>query len=235
MKKTFLMTTTIVLASFITAVFLCVRTLRTASPVSAFSSAKMRVVLDAGHGGIDGGVVGVSTGTKESDLNLSIVFILKETLEDMGFEVALTRKTEGGLYGSLEKGFKKRDMQKRQEIIEEVKPDFVLSIHQNYYPSKSSRGGQVFYNKQEKSSEMLANNIQTQLNELYAEKKVKGRNASSGEYFMLECTAYPSVIIECGFLSSPLDDELLNTKEWQTKISHAITAGVMTYFSAMTS
>ena len=234
MKKTFLMMTTMVLTSFITAVFLCVRALQTAESVSAFSDAKMCVVLDAGHGGIDGGVVGVKTGIKESDLNLSITFCLKDILEDMGFEVVLTRKTAAGLYGAPTKGFKKRDMQKRKEIIEETKPDFVISLHQNFFPSKSSRGGQVFYNKHDKHSDALAKTIQAQVNTLYAEEGVKARKASSGEYFMLACTTYPAVIVECGFLSSPLDDELLSSHEWQEKLSHAISAGVVEYLSEFT-
>ncbi len=222
---------TMVLTSFITAVFLCVRALQTAEAVSAFSNVKMCVVLDAGHGGIDGGVVGVETGTKESDLNLSITFCLKDVLEDMGFEVVLTRRTAAGLYGTPTKGFKKRDMQKRKEMIEEVKPDFVLSIHQNYFPSKSSRGGQVFYNKHDERSDALAKSIQTQMNTLYAEEGVKARKASPGEYFILTCTTYPTVIVECGFLSSPLDDALLASREWQEKLSHSISAGVMEYLA----
>ena len=234
MKKMILAAMSMVFTVFITATFLCVRTLQTARAVSAFSDAKMCIVLDAGHGGIDGGVVGVATGIKESHLNLSIVFSLKDLLEDMGFDVVLTRKTEGGLYGSPTKGFKKRDMQKRQEIIEETKPDFVLSIHQNYFPSKSSRGGQVFYNKQEPLSELLAKDIQSELNQLYGKQGVKSRQVMAGEYFMLDCTVYPSVIIECGFLSNPTEDKLLNSVEWQEEISHAITAGVMTYFSQLT-
>jgi len=231
MKKTFLMMMTMVLTSFITAVFLCVRALQTAESVSAFSNAKMCVVLDAGHGGIDGGVLGVKTGIKESDLNLSITFCLKDVLEDMGFEVVLTRKTAAGLYGTPTKGFKKRDMQKRKEIIEETKPDFVISLHQNFFPAKSSRGGQVFYNKQDERSDALAKTIQAQLNALYAEEGVKARKASFGEYFILSCTTYPAVIVECGFLSNPLEDELLSSYDWQEKLSHAISAGVVEYLS----
>ena len=231
MKKTFLMTITMVLAGFITAVFMCVQMLQSAERVSAFSDAKLCIVLDAGHGGIDGGVVGVATGTKESDVNLSIVFCLKDILDDMGFEVVLTRKTEGGLYGNPTKGFKKRDMQRRKEIIEECKPSFVLSIHQNFFPSQSSRGGQVFYNKQDERSVTLANTLQTQLNDIYQGQGVKGRQASAGNYFMLECTPYPSVIIECGFLSNPTEDRLLVSASWQEKLSHAIAAGVAAYLS----
>ena len=105
-------------------------------PVSAVWES-LKIVLDAGHGGVDGGVSGSKTGVKESDLNLAFTHSIKDVLEDMGFAVTLTRKTEAGLYGTPTKGFKKRDMQKRKEIIEETEPILVLSIHQNFYPSQS--------------------------------------------------------------------------------------------------
>ena len=93
--------------AFSAAVGLCVSVLNAPRAVAAMNDA-LRIVLDAGHGGVDGGVVGRDTGVKESDLNLAITYKLKTALEDMGFEVFLTRKTEAGLYGTTAKGFKKR-------------------------------------------------------------------------------------------------------------------------------
>ena len=86
------------------------------------SPAIFTVVLDAGHGGVDTGVLGVQTKVKESDLNLMIVRELQEDFENAGFAVVLTRTDEGGLYGLPTEGFKKRDMQKRKEIIESAAP-----------------------------------------------------------------------------------------------------------------
>ncbi len=231
MKKTFIIMTTMVLASFITAVFLCVQALLAAQTVSSFAQGNMRIVLDAGHGGIDGGVTGKKTGVKESDLNLSITHCLKDVFQEMGFEVVLTRKTEAGLYGTPTKGFKKRDMERRKEIIEKAEPALVLSIHQNYYPSQYLRGGQVFYSAKKERSQALAKCLQGELNSLYSEERVKARNAMKGEYFMLECTPYPSVIVECGFLSNANDDALLTSKVWQEKLARAIAVGVMEYLS----
>ena len=215
------------MVGFITAVTLCLRALSTPQTVGA--ERKLSIVLDAGHGGIDGGVTGRKTGIKESDLNLSITHVLSETLTDMGFEVTLTRKTEGGLYGTPTKGFKRRDMQKRKEIIEEAKPALVLSIHQNFYPSSSTRGAQVFYNKASVEGQTLATCLQEKLNGLYREQGVKNRTVSSGEYYMIECTSYPSVIVECGFLSNSLDEALLITKNWQKRLSQSIAQGVIEY------
>ena len=234
MKKFFIILTTSVLVTFITAIFLCVQVLQMPQQVSAFDEDELRIVLDAGHGGVDGGVTGKTTGVKESDLNLAFTHSIKEVLEDMGFVVTLTRKTEAGLYGTPTKGFKRRDMQKRQEIIAETKPALVLSIHQNFYPSKSSRGGQVFYNKADGDSRALAEIMQNQINALYQKQGARGRKCMTGKYFILECSVYPTVIIECGFLSNAEDEKMLTSEVWREEFSHAIGAGVMQFLSNTT-
>ena len=229
MNKNWFATVTAVAVAFVTAIGLCVRALLAPQTVFSASQTEMRIVLDAGHGGVDGGVVGKTTGVKESDLNLAVTFRLKEAFEDMGFAVTLTRKTDAGLYGTTAKGFKKRDMQKRKEIVENADPALVLSVHQNFYPSSTSRGAQVFYSKKREESKRLALALQSSLNALYKTEGVKGRNASSGEYFMLECTSAPSVILECGFLSSPADEALLQSVAWQRKLAESVVAGVMAF------
>lgn len=231
MKKVLFAISMAVIIGFTAAVGLCVRVLVQPQSVAAFSDGGMRIVLDAGHGGIDGGVVGKKTGIKESDINLAVTYRLKEALEDMGFEITLTRKTEAGLYGTTAKGFKKRDMQKRKEIIEETDPALVLSVHQNFYPSSASRGGQVFYKDENEGSQNLALKIQESLNTFYAQEGAKERNAAAGDYFMLKCTDRPSVIVECGFLSNPADEALLSGENGQKRIAQSIAAGVFAYFS----
>lgn len=118
------------------------------------------VVLDAGHGGVDGGVTGITSGVKESDLNLKIVFALKKRLEKFGFKVVLTRNSEAGLYGSSQKGFKRRDMQKRKEIINGARADAFLSVHLNYYSSPTRRGAQAFFKSEDEKGRKLAEYIQ---------------------------------------------------------------------------
>ncbi len=215
---------------FITAFALCIGALN-AQTVSAFSNGSMRIVVDAGHGGIDVGVTGRTTGLKESDVNLAIAMALAERLKESGFEVTLTRKTEGGLYGTTAKGFKKRDMQRRKEIIQKADPALVISVHQNYYPSQAIRGGQVFYLPTSEEGERLAFYTQSRVNELYAEKGVKARKATKGEFFMLQCYDCPSMIVECGFLSNAADEALLNSKAWQRRLAESITAGVLEFYA----
>lgn len=232
MKKTVISLCLAVAVFFVSAVTLCVRTLRAPQSVALVGGKAFTIVLDAGHGGMDGGVVGVATKNKESDINLSITMCLKETLLDRGFSVVLTRKTPEGLYDALGKGFKKRDMQKRKEIIESAKPSLVISVHQNFYPSSYTRGAQVFYSSQNPEAKRLANLLQTQLNALYEEDGVKARKEKTGAFYMLTCTPYPTVIVECGFLSNPKDDKLVNDATWQKKLAERIASGVLSYFSA---
>ncbi len=192
----------------------------------------MRIVIDAGHGGMDGGVTGKKTGVKESDLNLAIALKTAEKLKDTGFEVVLTRKTQEGLYGVATRGFKKRDMQKRKEIASQANPSLLVSIHQNLYPTRSPRGAQVFYRKNDENSRLFAVCLQSQLNGLYAEQNVKHRQETGAEYFMLDCVSCPSVIVECGFLSNTEDERLLISETWQQRIAENITAGILAYLSA---
>lgn len=187
----------------------------------------VKVVLDAGHGGVDGGVTGRTSGVKESDLNLKIVYSVAEKLSEVGFEVVLTRKTEEGLYGAATKGFKKRDMLKRKEIIEEEDPSIVVSVHQNYYPSGFSRGAQAFYRKGNAEGKALAERIQGAFNALYGAKGVKKRNVATGDFFMLACSECPSVLVECGFLSNVKDEALLCDETFRRAAAQAIVDGVV--------
>jgi N-acetylmuramoyl-L-alanine amidase len=213
---------------FVVAAELCVRVMGAPAPVNGLESS-MKIVIDAGHGGIDSGVSGKITKVKESEINLSIVYFLKNSLEEFGFDVYLTRKTEAGLYDVATKGFKKRDMQKRKEIIEGIDPAMVISIHQNFYPSKVARGGQVFHEKGNAGGKLLADGVQSALNELYLEEGVKGRKVTEGEFFILSCATCPSILVECGFLSNPREEQLLRTQAYQQRLCCVIACTVSTW------
>lgn len=187
----------------------------------------LKVVLDAGHGGIDGGVVGKKTGIKESDLNLSITFALQEYLEGRGVSVVLTRKTEAGLYGTTAKYFKRRDMAKRKEIIEKSSPNLVISIHQNFFSDGRKRGATVFYRQGDGTGEVLASLIQSRFNG--NDGTPSDRSPLLGDYYMLNCTSYPSVIVECAFLSNEEDETLLSSSDYQRIIAERIGEGALAY------
>ena len=231
MKKRIICCITVIAIGFVSAVGLCLKTLFAPKAVFSETVNQMKIVVDAGHGGIDGGVVGRATKVKESDLNLQIAYRLKEVLEEKGFEVVLTRKTQGGLYGAPTKGFKRRDMQERKAVIERENPSYVISLHQNFYPSKSSRGAQVFYNSEYDTHKAFAEYLQAELNGVYEKQGVKHRKVSKGDFYMLQCTQAPSALVECGFLSNALDEELLVSGAWQEKIAVAIASGVLRFLS----
>lgn len=187
------------------------------------------VVIDAGHGGIDNGVQGITTKTDEADINLSISRFLKGHFTAAGFNCVMTRTNEAGLYGDTSKGFKMRDMKKRRKIIENCNADMVISVHQNFCPLPSKRGGIVFFDKSSAVSSSLAQNIQCELNSL--PQCVKPAEAMHGDYYMLKCTQSPSVIVECGFLSNAEEDKLLNDENYQRAVAYAIFKGAVSYFA----
>ncbi len=198
--------------------------------VSSVASVGVKViVIDAGHGGIDAGVRGITTEAKESDINLAIAKKLKGYFQEAGFKAVMTRKTNAGLYGTSGKGFKMRDMKKRKQIIADNNADMVISIHQNFCPIPSKRGGTVFFDKTSESGKALADSIQSVLNGL--NEDIKKNEALAGDYYMLKCTENPSVIVECGFLSNTEDEKLLNDAEYQKQIAYAIFKGAVAYYS----
>ncbi|MGI6702002.1 MAG: N-acetylmuramoyl-L-alanine amidase family protein [Christensenellales bacterium] len=200
---------------------------------ASYASPKERItlVIDAGHGGIDEGVHGTVTGIAESEINLKVSKFLKAYFADAGFKVVMTRTTDAGLYGIKTKGFKTRDMNNRKKIIERENPDIVLSVHMNYYTSPVRRGLQVFYTNTT-ASKNLADEIQRIAN-ININNPITGRNLINlyGDYFMLKCTAAPSVIVECGFLSNPEDEKLLCSDAYLKELAYYIFSGVISYLN----
>ena len=189
----------------------------------------VKVVLDAGHGGIDGGVSGITTSARESDINLAVVKKLEAYLKDAGIATVLTRSSDAGLYGAVSSTLKRRDMEKRREIILNAEPTLVVSVHMNYYPNSSRRGGQVFYKAGDASSEKLALCLQNNLNAIYTD--VKDYSPLTGDYYVLNCTEVPSVIAECGFLSNPTDERLLTDEEFQSELAYSLFRGIIGYLA----
>lgn len=183
------------------------------------------IVIDAGHGGRDGGAVG-SSGVTESELNLEFSLKLKEMCEDYGFMVVLTRKDMNGLYSIFASNKKKSEMKKRQEIIEKAKPDVVVSIHMNSF-SFSSSGAQCFYASGNESGQALATSVQQALS---TEIKHTGLAAKVGDFYVLNCTDYASVLVECGFLSNPEEERKLCDEEYQSNFCRTILYGILDYF-----
>ena len=169
----------------------------------------------------------MNTGTKESDINLAIVKILEKYFTEAGFRVVLTRKNEGGLYGLPTGGYKRRDMQKRKDVIEKTAPTpLYRCIRTTLFPTAAAAAGRCFQSGRCRGR-ALAQAVQQQLNGLSG----GDYSALRGDYFMLNCTHYPSVIAECGFLSNAEDEALLVTEEYRRKVAYAIFKGTLAWLS----
>lgn len=181
------------------------------------------VVIDAGHGGMDGGVVGVN-GTSESELNLEIALLLGEILTARGVAVVYTRTSDDAL-----SDIKREDMNMRAEIIRDSRPDCVISIHLNSYPRDASRRGvQVFYDDTGRGGAFAAL-MQERLNATvnYRYSKRTDLAPQSGDFFITKCASVPSIIIECGFLSNEQDEKLLKTQAFRKELCKEIAETVI--------
>ena len=181
------------------------------------------VVVDAGHGGMDGGVSSGS-GVKESDIVLLIAKALGEYLEGGGFKVVHTRKNQSALVGG--RFVKKTDMQRRAEIIKKAKPSLVISLHLNSFSDKRRKGIQVFFG--DESSLDFAHIAQDNLNKKFNVPDA-GRNFSvlKTDKYILNESPCPAVIIECGFLSNPDDEKNLIDDIYRHRLAEGIYESVL--------
>lgn len=199
-------------------------------PAQVFSEeVRAVVVIDAGHGGVDPGKVGVA-GTLEKDINLAVAQKLKELLFADRVRVVMTRESDAGLYSEQSSNKKREDMAGRVRIIEEANPDLVISIHQNSYPDGSCKGAQMFYYKNSETGKTLAKVLQNSFLEVLQDENRRQEKANT-DYYLLRKTSCPVVIAECGFLSNPTEEALLRTEEYQKKLAEALHLGIMRYLS----
>ncbi len=186
------------------------------------SSDGPRIVIDPGHGGEDPGKVGINNAL-EKDINLAIALKLKSMLENKGFSVYLTREDDSALSS------KKEDMKARMNLIKEVMPVFIISIHQNSFTDESVCGPQVFYYSESSDGKEFALVMQEELNAYLT--PVKPRTAMSNDnYYLLKEAPTPIIIVECGFLSNASDADLLTTDSYQEKVARGIYFGINAYY-----
>lgn len=185
---------------------------------------EITVVIDAGHGGMDPGKVGVG-GIEEKDVNLSIAILLKDLLEKEGIKVVMTRENDNSLCSEGASNKKTSDMNNRIEIINEAKADCLISIHQNSFTDSNVFGAQVFYYSESEEAKKLAEEIQSTI-----KKEVSPENnrsiKSGNDYFILRKSVCPGVIVECGFLSNKEETAKLVDEGYQLKLAKAIAEAV---------
>ena len=219
------------LLTVVAAAALCGALLLTARPgaaaVSGSASPQRAVILDAGHGGADGGAVSDS-GVAESGLNLAITLRLADVLTFCGYEVLLTRTGEAALCDDPAATLRQQkvsDTKKRVEIINRCADARLISIHQNSYPEAEISGPQVFYYGSSEMSKKLAEAIQAQL--IVDLQPPKEREIKTGnDLYILKNSQCPGVIVECGFLSNPTECENLQNPQYQQAVATAIARAI---------
>lgn len=194
--------------------------------VQTFSmpASKKIIVIDAGHGGFDPGKIGADD-LYEKNINLEIAKKLQKYFEQSGATVIMTRTDDNATAHT-----KSEDMQKRKDIVNKSNADILISIHQNSFEDESVCGPQVFYYENSKMSQLLATEVQNEINLELNPPKIR-KPALNDSYYILKETNIPSVIVECGFLSNPTEKSLLETADYQDKMAWAIYVGVINYFN----
>lgn len=197
-----------------------------------YGAVPIRVVIDAGHGGEDGGAVSAD-GLLEKDVNLNVAFLLRDYLEAAGVPVVMTRTEDKLLYGrTADPGGRKKmlDLNTRLHIALDVTDSLLVSIHMNSYPDPRCSGMQVWYSTGDPKSMDAASAIQS-TSILLSPDNHRRIKAADRSIFILDRLTSPGVLVECGFLSNPSEAARLGTEEYQRETAFAIFSGIMSFLS----
>ena len=184
------------------------------------------ILIDAGHGGEDGGAV-AADGTVEKDLNLAVALPLKDLLSVMGFSVAMTRETDIMLDGG-EPTLRERkvaDMKRRLAMVQAA--ELTVSLHQNKFEQTKYSGTQVFYSKNTPESREVAEAVRDSVVSLLQPHNTRPLKAGDSTVYLLHRATAPIVLVECGFLSNEAEREKLKTPAYQRQLAFAVAGGVM--------
>ncbi len=188
---------------------------------------KTNLVIDAGHGGIDAGCIGVD-GSLEKIINFDIACNLYDFARVCGLNAFMIRDGDYLFYKSGD-DTSKSDLYNRMDFIESIYNSTLISIHQNHFENEAERGMQVWYSPNGDKSAKLADNILR-----YTKKNLQPDNErlnkmSDDSYYLLHKASVPSVMVECGFMSNREECSLLNSSDYQKKIAYSILSGFCSY------
>lgn len=191
--------------------------------IQAVERSSITIVIDAGHGGEDGGTSS-KEGVLEKDLNLSVATKLKDILASSGFDVVMTRSDDKMLYDPNEDyvGRKKiLDMRERVRIASMYEDSIFVSIHMNAFPEEKYSGLQVYYSANDERSIELAQAIQSTVHSLIQQNN--DRKIKCGkDIFLLDRIKTPAVLVECGFLSNAEEAKRLTDDIYQSQLAFCI-------------
>lgn len=191
------------------------------------------VIIDAGHGGIDGGTA-ADDGTLEKDLNLQIALKLDEMLRSMGVNTVLVRNTDISIHNETAKSVRQKkisDLKNRLKIMNETENAVFVSIHQNHFGQSKYCGTQIFYSKNSPLSATLAEKIRMPIITVLQNNNTREIKQSGTEIYLLHNAQIPAVMVECGFLSNAQEADNLKNEKYQQKLAFLITIGIIDYFT----
>ncbi len=196
-------------------------------PIPASELNKQLIVVDAGHGGMDGGGVGVND-ILEKELNLTVAKKLEQALKDNGYQVVMTRTEDVSLHDegkNTVREQKNSDLKNRAEIANRQKAGLFVSIHMNKFESSDVKGAQVFYKSGDQTGEQYAKNIMAELKKIdpqnhRVEKSLPNKNLTFTKLNI------PGVLVECGFISNEEDAKKLQDDAYRTQLVNAVVQGI---------
>ena len=191
------------------------------------------IILDAGHGGIDGGCT-TADGVPEKGINLGILLRLRDMLEISGYEVHVTRDSDKSIHDSGIEGIaaqKSSDMDNRLALFNEYPDAVCLSIHQNQFTDPKYSGAQMFFSDTDSRSERFAQILQGKFVEYLQPENKREIKQCGKELFLCYYSNNPTVMAECGFLSNPEEAELLKTEDYQGKVAFTLYSGLVDFIS----
>lgn len=197
------------------------------------TSTRPVVVLDPGHGGVDGGAS--AGGIVEKNVNLSIAKKVRELCLLFGFEVRMTRQEDVSIHDADKttvRAQKNSDLNNRLKIMTQDPGAVVVSIHLNKFPQSRVKGAQVFYAGKSQGSELLAQTIQDNFKSLLQpdnDRQIK--KADSSLFLLYNNTVTPAVLVECGFISNPDEAALLASEDYQDQVAFAICWSLLQFYN----
>ena len=202
------------------------------TPTETWAPARPHVVIDAGHGGIDGGAVGYA-GTLEKEVNLQIATKCELLLGLFGIDVAMTRREDTSLDDGTGATIARRkaDDIKARVALANAGADALVSIHMNSFTDSRYWGTQTFYSGNHPRSVELAEFLQTAARTLLAPDNTREAKQAEKSIYLLQNVTIPAVIVECGFLSNPEEEAKLVTDEYQKGVAVAICAGTLQFLN----
>ena len=186
------------------------------------------IIVDAGHGGVDGGATSC-TGKLESQFNLEIAHRLNDLLNLLGINTIMIRNTDCSVYTEGETIAQKKisDLKERVRIVNSTDNSVLISIHQNQFPVSKYSGAQVFYAPTE-GSQALAKSMQNALiNNLNINSHRQAKTANS--IYLMQHIHTTGILVECGFISNPQEEYLLRTKQYQQNICSVIACEISNF------